>query len=259
MYQFPKHNFISPEKIRSRLERSKKYEEFHVCRTESALPTCDSLKNHCISAYDDDNDEDWSIATALVMAYCIVGRDIPTDFIPSPDYLIMCASSGMPLEDCFKQVGVCSQFTYFNEIKEIQDLENIEIEAAKHRIREYFRIPINDSLLATIESAIFTGNPVLGLLNIYSSFESGDTGNIPLPNPVYWGDFSDPRDAYLGGHMLCIVGYSQEKQLFTAINCWGNNWGNAGFCDIPYAYLANPKLGLEFLTLSVSDRIEHLI
>ena len=33
----------------------------------------------------------------------------------------------------------------------------------------------------------------------------------------------------IGGHAVCVVGYSEGKQLFTVANSWTTNWGDKGF------------------------------
>jgi C1A family cysteine protease len=39
--------------------------------------------------------------------------------------------------------------------------------------------------------------------------------------------------------MLC-VGYSDSRQVFIVRNSWGADWGDEGYCYIPYAYMTNP-------------------
>jgi hypothetical protein len=40
--------------------------------------------------------------------------------------------------------------------------------------------------------------------------------------------------------MLC-VGYSDRDQVFIVRNSWGDEWGDEGYCYIPYAYLMNSR------------------
>jgi C1A family cysteine protease len=40
--------------------------------------------------------------------------------------------------------------------------------------------------------------------------------------------------------MLC-VGYSDPDRVFIVRNSWGSDWGDKGYCYIPYDYLMSEK------------------
>lgn len=40
---------------------------------------------------------------------------------------------------------------------------------------------------------------------------------------------------------MLIVGYSDAEARFIVRNSWGTDWGDRGYCYIPYDYCANPK------------------
>ena len=40
---------------------------------------------------------------------------------------------------------------------------------------------------------------------------------------------------------MLAVGYSDRDQVFIVRNSWGEEWGDRGYCYIPYAYLMNPR------------------
>jgi C1A family cysteine protease len=61
---------------------------------------------------------------------------------------------------------------------------------------------------------------------------------IPIPNPK--------KEQLLGGHEMCLIGYDDTKKLFTVMNSWGSSWGAGGLCFIPFDYLADPNLGMQF-------------
>jgi len=56
-------------------------------------------------------------------------------------------------------------------------------------------------------------------------------------------------DQYMGGHSMCVVGMSEQRQAFLVRNSWGTFWGDAGHCWIPYDYLASPFLADDFWTV----------
>lgn len=81
---------------------------------------------------------------------------------------------------------------------------------------------------------------VFGFL-VFDSFMTSSvssTGIVPMPDSKI--------NKCLGGHCMCIVGYDDNKQLFTCANSWGTKWGKNGLCYIPYNYLLDPKLAGDF-------------
>lgn len=87
------------------------------------------------------------------------------------------------------------------------------------------------------------GKPVVFGFTVYDGFESDDaakTGIIPMP----LGD-----DKPLGGHAVLIVGYDDATQMFKVRNSWGADWGQAGYFELPYAYVLNADLSDDFWTI----------
>jgi hypothetical protein len=109
----------------------------------------------------------------------------------------------------------------------------------QHKIGSY-------SVLETIDDmkhCLSQGFPFVCGIAIYDSFQSeqvADTGIVPMPTA---------NDAIDGGHEVSIVGYNDATQMFILRNSWGADWGLAGYCMIPYAYITNGSLASEFLTV----------
>jgi C1A family cysteine protease len=139
--------------------------------------------------------------------------------------------------------GICSETSWPYDISQfaVPPSSICDIEATNHKIAAYQTIPINSNLLNNIRKVICNKQPVQIAISVYDSFESdyvATSGLVPIPN--------FRKENYLGGHELCLIGYNDNKQLFTVLNSWGTDWGDNGLCYFPYAYLLNPKLGLEF-------------
>jgi len=108
--------------------------------------------------------------------------------------------------------------------------------ALGHKIVKYAKI---QQTAAAIESALYSGSPVVIGIVVYPSFESDNanaTGVIPMPS------WMDKIQGPLGGHCMWLYGYDRTNQVFTGRNSWGATWGNAGSFTIPYAYLLDPTL-----------------
>jgi C1A family cysteine protease len=143
--------------------------------------------------------------------------------------------SGAYLRDGFKvlqQIG-CATESYFpyipSDYKKVPSID-AERNAPLHKIDKYYRIMTKDQLKAELVA----GNPVVIGVTIYSSFESkavADTGIVPMP---------DTKKEYaLGGHAMLVVGYRQiaGKDYMITQNSWGADWGDKGYCYIPFDFI----------------------
>lgn len=84
------------------------------------------------------------------------------------------------------------------------------------------------------------GVPVIVGFTLYNSFESDETaktGIVPMPKA---------GDQVVGGHCMLAVGYSDKTQLVTIRNSWGADWGQAGYCQMPYSYVFNTDYADDF-------------
>jgi C1A family cysteine protease len=170
--------------------------------------------------------------------------------------------SGGDVEDgaqFVEQNGICSEALCPYDPANINTPPSAEADAdaSQHKIQSYANIPIDNKLLTTIKHSLTTGNPVLIGIQVYNSFESSktaQTGIVTLPHPVRYGDPNDSRDPYMGGHEMLCVGYDDHKKLVTVLNSWGSSWGDGGFCYIPYSYLTNKNLAIEFATITLPSQ-----
>ncbi len=48
------------------------------------------------------------------------------------------------------------------------------------------------------------------------------------------------------GHAVTCVGYNDYKQTFIVRNSWGKEWGDKGYFYMPYAYLLDGHLSMDF-------------
>lgn len=147
--------------------------------------------------------------------------------------------------------GVCSEQSWAYDLTKCNSTPTKECydEALKHKISGFNVIPVDKNVTTNIENTIAAGSSILCAVGIYNSFESdtvAKTGVVPVPKPKNYDDPNDTVDACLGGHEMLVVGYNRTTQLFTVLNSWGSNWGDHGFCYIPYGYFANPNLSHEF-------------
>src|SRR5207302_6720236 len=82
-----------------------------------------------------------------------------------------------------------------------------------------------------MKACLAEGYPFVFGLEIYQSFESsGHHGLIGMPR-------DGEKD--LGSHAMLAVGFSDRDRVFVVRNSWGTDWGDGGYCYIPYDYLAS--------------------
>jgi hypothetical protein len=77
------------------------------------------------------------------------------------------------------------------------------------------------------------GYPIAFALNTFNSFDEATTnkGRVPMPRK------SDNIRKTHGWHAMLCVGYSDPDERFIVRNSWGPEWGQDGYCYIPYSYV----------------------
>ena len=65
-----------------------------------------------------------------------------------------------------------------------------------------------------------------------------------------------PSEENLGGHAMLACGYSDEDQVFLVRNSWGTDWGDRGYCYMPYEYLTNTDLTGDCWTLRRANNLD---
>lgn len=113
--------------------------------------------------------------------------------------------------------------------------------ASSNQIRIYARLNDLNDMLACLAA----GHPFMFGFTVYTGFESDEvtkTGVLNLPAA---------GEGQVGGHAVCAVGYDQESQRFIIRNSWGDDWGQAGYFTMPFAYLSDRDLSDDFWTIRV--------
>jgi C1A family cysteine protease len=115
-------------------------------------------------------------------------------------------------------------------------------DALKHKIVEYRSIARN---VADMKGCLAAGFPFVFGFTVYESFRSvTHNGEVPLPSL---------GEKVIGGHAVLAVGYADDEQKFVCRNSWGDQWGDAGYFYMPYAYLLDSKLSDDFWTVRLTQ------
>ena len=91
-----------------------------------------------------------------------------------------------------------------------------------------------------IKSALNEGYPVAAILKVYSSFADPVCGFVELPDPT---DIKEAEEEDINPyHAVVICGYSDEDKVFIVRNSWGQEYGDKGYCYVPYSYVTDKEL-----------------
>ncbi|MGN0219724.1 MAG: C1 family peptidase [Muribaculaceae bacterium] len=103
-----------------------------------------------------------------------------------------------------------------------------------------------------IKSAIADGYPVVISARIFDSFGNDRAGFVKMPT----SDEISPREEF--SHAMVICGYSDDYKVFVVRNSWGEDFGDGGYCYMPYRYAEeylNYACIITELSLKASDKV----
>lgn len=117
-------------------------------------------------------------------------------------------------------------------------------QALKHRVLSAGRVR---GTHADLRTALSQGYNVVFGFSVFESFESdavAASGIVPLPAA---------DEQLLGGHCAVIVGHSDSRKRYIVRNSWGTQWGQGGYCEMPYSYIEDADLASDFTIVKVVE------
>lgn len=157
------------------------------------------------------------------------------------------SDAGAAIRDGVKSIaqqGVCDEALCPYDVEKFMQKPTRKafIAATKHKAVSYQAVAQS---LDQMKGCIAAGYPFVFGFTVYESFESqavAKSGIVTMPAP---------HEKALGGHAVMCVGYDNATGHFLVMNSWGTSWGQAGFFEIPYAYLTTARLAADFWTVRV--------
>lgn len=139
-----------------------------------------------------------------------------------------------------KKYGVCREdlWPYIPEKFNIEPTAECYADALPRAIPEYRRI---EDLVGMVE-VLNTDTPVVFGMMLYPGFMRLDKNHATVQIPA-------ANETDIGAHAMSMVGYDADKKLFLAKNSFGTDWGDNGYCWIPFEYLE--KYQTEMWTFSI--------
>ncbi len=149
-----------------------------------------------------------------------------------------------------KEYGACVESTWAfdsDNVNEEPDQEAYD-EGAEFLVEQVRQVPTD---LESWKTALAAGHPIIFGLMLYDSFDTQrKPGLVTSP-----GKSEVSRESHSGHAMLC-VGYSDPDKVFIVRNSWGTDWGDKGYCYIPYSYMMDPEHNFD--DSWIIERLEEL-
>ena len=138
--------------------------------------------------------------------------------------------------------GICSENFWVYDIDKftVQPSPTAYMDACQRKISKYTALHTQEDALEALNS----GYPIVIGMLIHESFMTITDKRPTMPMP-------DEYDYALGGHSVSIVGYSLPYQQFLIKNSFGPEWGENGYCWMPFEYFKNYVF--EKWTFEISD------
>lgn len=203
--------------------------EMTPIRDQGKFGTCTWFAGSGIKDWQESMDWKTQILTSPLFGYC---ESKKIDGIPNQE-----GSYPRIVMEVLTKKGVCLEKTFPYSKMSWPVLPSVPSqcypEALKYKIGGYARISVLDEL----KQAIFQSGPCLAGIMVCDSFVKTSDGFIPIP-----GEGDILQDNILGGHALCVVGFDDNlthgkyKGYLEVRNSWGPDWGDHGYCWIPYDF-----------------------
>lgn len=115
---------------------------------------------------------------------------------------------------------------------------NAFYKASKSMAFEWFKLK---SDLNTFKVILNKGYPILAGIVVYQDMLDMKSYQFGIVNtPDY--NYAEP----VGAHVILLVGYDDNREVFHFLNSWGKNWGDLGYGTIAYEYILNEHLAGDF-------------
>ena len=135
-----------------------------------------------------------------------------------------------------RKFGACSESLWPFETDNVlrKPGDDAYQDGAPHRVHDMAQVPLE---LETWKQALAEGKPIVFGIELFDTFDdcTDRGGVVPMPAPT---DLTRKKHS---GHSMCAVGYNESEKVFIIRNSWGSDWGDGGYCYMPYGYLLNEK------------------
>lgn len=148
-----------------------------------------------------------------------------------------------PAIDSLLKYGIALEkvWPYKEEIYSLKPSEAAYKDAAQRKLISAMNV---SHKVTDIKSALVDGCPVAVSLILTKSFFNAINGYVAMPSEQEIDEClaDGEKQNKHSSHAMVIVGFSDDLQMFIVRNSWGTDWGDRGYCYIPYSYIENTRL-----------------
>jgi len=165
-------------------------------------------------------------------------------------------ADGNPIDDgssiydvvkSMSDLGICHESDCPYDGTLSRPTEEAYAEAKNHIIKQAQNVKIDHQ---HITSALTEGYPVTISLALYDSFSPDKNGFIYRPTD------EEIKEGKPGYHAMVIVGYSEDSRVYIVRNSWGTDFGDKGYCYIPFSYIEDSALNRGCsIVKEISDKV----
>lgn len=141
-----------------------------------------------------------------------------------------------------EKFGVCTEILWPYEVEKvtIQPTPNCYVDGMARRIVKYKSLGSSSEILDSLNAH----TPVVVAMKISDSFMKLNSNNFVVPTPK-------SGEIVMGGHAVVAVGYSLTDRQFLMKNSFGTDWGDAGYCWVPFSYI--DSYGFDYWCFEITE------
>lgn len=145
-----------------------------------------------------------------------------------------------------KDYGICKEelWPYNPDKVNVKPTDECYLEGKNRSLTSYTSL----STITEMLEVLTLGKPIVIGMDVYLSFMYIDKNAAVVSMP-------NQGDAYIGGHSVDIVGYNLNNLWFIAKNSFGSEWGDKGYCYIPFTYVDHYVFEKWIYDISVPETI----
>lgn len=132
-------------------------------------------------------------------------------------------------------------------------------DASKRRLLKALNV---DMSTQGIKAALAEGYPVAVSLALCESFlKASNDGYVPMPTAeeIERRFTTSPEEQERhSSHAMVVVGYSDKLGRFIVRNSWDTDWGDAGYCYVPFEYIDHEKLCQSATIITEVDSLSRM-
>lgn len=130
--------------------------------------------------------------------------------------------------------GICEEFLCpFEEDFRLPPTEESRIDANSRLVTKAENVDITHEALT---SALADGHPIGVSLKVFDSFGKNHKGFVFRPSE------KELKSTDYGYHAMVLCGYSEKEKIYIVRNSWGVQFGDKGYCYIPFSYIEDKSL-----------------